>query len=102
MGDPVKPAAKPKPGWVAPFALQMCLIAWSALVLTETIPSYAIKLLCILFGSHAALIGVLTCIVVWLRFRQGILFLLLIATSPPAVYFALVLQKFASDRGWFG
>jgi hypothetical protein len=100
MSDPPKPDDKPKRGWVAPFAIQLCVIAWVALVLTETMPSQAIKFACILFGSHASLIAVLTCLPTWLRFRQAIHFLLLVATSPPAAYFAVVVHRLARDKGW--
>jgi len=100
MGDPPKPADKPKPGWVTPFAVRMCLIGWLTLVLVETVPFRSLQLLCILFGSHASAIAVLTCLIVVLRYRKGILVLLLIATLPPAAYFTIVLQKIAHERGW--
>jgi len=102
MGDPPKPDDKPKRDWVAPFAIQLCVIAWVALILIETMPSQTIKFACILFGSHASLIGVLTCLPTWLRFRQAMHFLLLIALSPPAAYFAVVVHKLAHDMHWTG
>jgi hypothetical protein len=101
MADLTKPAAK-KPAWVATFATRLCVIAWTMAVFTEILPPSGIESLCILFGSQAAALGVLTCLIVWIRFRPPVLFLLLIATAAPATYFVLVLQKMAHDRGWFG
>ena len=100
MGDPPKPDAKPKPGWVAPFASRLCVIGWTTMILTEILPRSGIEFLCILFGSHASAIAILTCLVVWLRYQKGIFLLLVLAAAPPTAYFAIVLQQVARNRGW--
>ena len=101
MGDPPKPPAgpPPKPAWVAGFATRLCLIAWSTAVLTEILPLNGIKSLCILVGTQAAALGILTCLLVGLRFREGVFLLLLVATSAPGAYFAAVLRKIAQQKG---
>jgi len=103
MGDPPKPPAgpKPRPAWVAEFAMRLCLIAWVAVVLTEFLPPGGIKSLSILIGSQAAALGILTCLAVGLRFRQGVFLLLFVATSAPGAYFVIVLRQVARNQGWF-
>jgi hypothetical protein len=102
MGEPPKPVPGPPPKrpWVAAFATRLCVIAWSAAILTELLPPSGIESLCILVGTQACVIGLLTCMLVGLRFRSGVLFLVFIATSAPATYFALVLRQLARIKGW--
>ena len=102
MGDPPRPPVgpPPKPAWVAVFAMRLCLIAWSTAVLTEILPLGGVKSLCILVGTQAAALGMLTCLLVGLRFRQGVFLLLLVVTSAPVVYFAIVLRQIARQKGW--
>ena len=102
MGNPPKPPAGPptKPAWVAGFAMRLCLIAWSTAVLAEILPLGGFKSLCILVGTQAAALGILTCLLVGLRFRQGVFLLLLLATSAPGAYFAVVLRQIARQKGW--
>ncbi len=102
MGDPPKAPAGPPPkrGWVAGFATRLCLIAWSTAVLAEILPLSGFKSLCILVGTQAAALGMMTCLLVGLRFRQGVFLLLLVATSAPGAYFAIVLRQIARQQGW--
>ena len=102
MRDPQKPqsATKPKPAWVASFATRLCLIAWSAAILTELLPPCGIESLCILIGCQAAVLGLLTCLVIGLRFRQGVFLLLFVATLAPGAYFAVVVRQIAQTKGW--
>ena len=102
MGVPPTPPPGPKPksAWVAAFATRLCLIAWGTAVLTEVLPPSGFESLCILVGSQASLLGVLTCLLVWLRYRHGVFLLLLVATSVPAAYFTLVVQQIARQKGW--
>ena len=103
MGDPPKTPAGPKPqqAWVAAFAMRLCLIAWTTAVLTEFLPPCGIESLCILIGSQAAALGILTCLAVGLRFRQGVFLILFFATMAPGVYFVIVLRQVAKLQGWF-
>ncbi len=102
MGDPPKTPAgpKPQPAWVAVFAMRLCLIAWVGLVLTELLPPCGIESLCILIGSQAAALGILTCLTVGLRFRQGVFLILFVATLPPTAYFVVVLRQIGHLKGW--
>ena len=100
MGDPPKNPDGPKRGWVAPFASRLCVIAWVAAILTEVLPPSGFETLCILVGSQASALGIAACFIVWLRYRQAVLFLLLIATSGPGAYFVIVLRQIARLRGW--
>jgi hypothetical protein len=92
-----KPVAGPQPAsgraWVPAFATRLCLIAWCTAVLTEILPRSGLESLCLLVGTQAAGLGILTCLIVGIRFRQAILLLLLVALSPPAIYFYLVLAR---------
>jgi hypothetical protein len=99
MGEPAKPAPQQRP-WVAAFATRLCLFAWGAAVLTELLPPSKFESFCILIGSQASILGLLTCLFVGLRFRQGVFLLLLLATSAPAAYFAIVVQQIARQQGW--
>lgn len=102
MGQPPKPPASPpaKPAWVAGFAARLCLIAWAAAILTELLPPSGVESACILVGSQAAALGLLTCLSVGIRFRQGVFLLILVATAAPGAFFFVVLRQIARERGW--
>lgn len=102
MGQPPKsPVSQPaKRAWVAGFAARLCLIAWAAAILTELLPPSGVESACILVGSQAAGLGIITCLGVGLRFRQGVFLLLLIATAAPGAFFAIIVQQIALQRGW--
>ena len=99
MGDP-KPSAPPKQGWVATFVTRLCIIAWCSAVLTEILPRSMVESLVIVIGTQACILGLLACLIVGLRFRQGIFILLFVTTSVPAAYFAVVLREIARIKGW--
>jgi hypothetical protein len=90
MGDPPNPPAR-KP-WVAVFIMRLCLIAWPCAALTELLPPSGFESMCLLFGSQAAALALLTCVVSLVRFRQGVFFVLLLAAIPPFGFFAVVLS----------
>lgn len=102
MGDPPKPNAAPAPRkpWAASFAARLCLIAWVMAILTELLPPSKFESFCILLGCQAAAMGLLTCLIVGLRFRSGVFLLLLLATVAPAAYFAIVVKQIAKLNGW--
>lgn len=102
MGQPPKPPVSPPPkrAWVAGFATRLCLIAWAAAILTELLPPSGVESACVLVGSQAAALGIITCLVVGLRFRQVIFLLLLVATAAPGTLFVLVVRQIARQRGW--
>jgi hypothetical protein len=100
MGDPPKSPEGAKPGWVATFAARLCAIAWAAAVLTELLPPRQFESLCILIGSQASALGIAACLIAWVRYPQGVIFLLLIATSAPGAYFVIVLCQIARLNGW--
>lgn len=102
MGQPPKLSNSPpaKPAWVAGFAARLCLIAWAAAISTELLPPSVVESICILVGSQAAVLGIITCLSVGLRFRQGVFLVLLVATAAPGAFFAIVLQQIARQRGW--
>lgn len=101
MGAPPTPAGpQPKSPWVATFATRLCLIGWGAAILTEVLPPSGFESLCILVGSQASLLGVLTCLLVFLRYRHAVFVLLLVATAAPGAYFTLVVQQIARQKGW--
>ncbi|MFO1040326.1 MAG: hypothetical protein U0941_00985 [Planctomycetaceae bacterium] len=99
MGDP-KPSAPPKRGWVATFVTRLCVIAWCSAVLTEILPRSMFESLVIVIGTQACVLGLLVCLIVGLRFRQGIFLLLFVTMSAPAAYFAVVVREIARINGW--
>ena len=99
MGD-AKPTAGSGRGWVPTFTTRLCVIAWSTAVLTELLPRSGIESLCILVGVQATILGLLACLIVGLRFRQGIFLLLLVALSAPTAYFAIVVREILRHKGW--
>lgn len=102
MGHPPNPPPGPpvKRAWVAGFAARLCLIAWASAILTELLPPSMAESASILVGSQAAILGIITCLIVGLRFRQGVFLLLFAATAAPAAFFAIVVQQIARQRGW--
>jgi len=100
MGDDHHQPPPTKSSGVVTFASRLCAIAWVGAMFGEVLPRGYLKNCCILFGSHAAALGLAAAVVFWLARRQALLFLLALATAPPAVYFVLVIRNIARDRHW--
>jgi len=97
--DHSKPMAGRTSG-VVTFVGRLCIIAWLGAIFAEVLPRGGFKSACILFGSHAAALGFLAALVFWIVRRQGLLFLMLLVSTPPLAYFAVVIRNIARDRHW--
>lgn len=101
MGDDHQQVPKKRNG-VVTFVSRLCVIAWIGAVFFEVLPRGSLKSLCLLFGVHAAVLGLVTTVLFWLLRRQAVLFVLLVATAPPTAYFAVVLWNIAKARNLIG
>jgi hypothetical protein len=100
MADEAIKSSATKGDWAARFVMNLCLIAWCCALAEFVLPLGAIKKLCILFGSHAAILSFVTALLFWPLRRKAIFFLLLLLTSVPLIYFGLIIRNLARMRGW--
>lgn len=100
MGDDASRAGASRPDWTVSFSTKLCVIAWIGMAFAEVLPVGYTKYGCILFGSHAAALAMLTCLIAWPLRQKAALFLLLIASAPPTLYFATVLWNIGRRKGW--
>lgn len=98
MGDDHHKPPPAKPSGAVTFVSRLCVIAWVCAMFFEILPRGSLKSLCLLFGSHAAALGLVTAAVFWLLRRQALMFLLIVATSPPAAYFGVVIWNIVKAR----
>ena len=98
MGDDHHQPPPIKPSRVVTFVSRLCVIAWIGAISYELLPLGPLKNLCLLFGSHAAALGLVAGVIFWLLRRQALLFLLIIATAPPVAYFGVVIWNIVKAR----
>ncbi|MEK6259630.1 MAG: hypothetical protein AABP62_13515 [Planctomycetota bacterium] len=98
MGDDHHKPPPTQPGGVVTFVSRLCVIAWICAISFELLPRGPLKSLCLLFGSHAAALGLVTGFIFWLLRRQALLFLLIVATAPPVAYFGVVIWNIVKAR----
>ena len=98
MGDDHHQPPPAKPSGVVTFVSRLCVIAWVCAMSFELLPKGSLRSLCLLFGSHAAALGLVTCFIFWLLRRQALLFLLIVATAPPVAYFGVVIWNIVKAR----
>lgn len=98
MGDGHHKPPPTKSSGVVTFVSRLCVIAWIGAISFELLPKGPLKQVCLLFGSHAAALGLVTCFIFWLLRRQALLFLLLVATAPPVAYFGVVIWNIVKAR----
>ena len=98
MGDDHHKLPASRPSRVITFTSRLCLISWVCAVAFEFLPKGSLRQLCLLFGAYAGAMGLITAFVFWLLRRQALLFLLLVATAPPAVYFGVVIWNIVKAR----
>ena len=98
MGDDQHKPPQTKPRGVVTFVSRLCVIAWVGAMFFEILPRGSLKSICLLFGSHAAALGLVTAVIFWPLRRQALLFVLIVATAPPAVYFGVVIWNILKAR----
>lgn len=100
MGNDQPKPPPAKPNGAETFVIRLCVIAWVGAMFGEVLPRGYMKSGCLLFGSHAAALGLVAAVVLWLVRRRATLFLLALVTTPPAIYFAIVIGNIAKARHW--
>ena len=98
MGDDHHQPQPTRPNGAVTFVSRLSVIAWVCAMSFELLPKGSLKSLCLLFGSHAAALGLVTAIVFWLLRRQALLFVLIVATAPPVAYFGIVIWNIVKAR----
>ncbi len=98
MGDDHHKPPPAGPNRVVTLVSRLCVIAWVCALSFELLPKGSLKSLSLLFGSHAAVLCLVTAGVFWLLRRQALLFLLIVATTPPMAYFGVVIWNIVKAR----
>ena len=98
MGEDHHKAPAAGPNRVVTFVSRLCIIAWIGAIAFEFLPRGSLRQLCLLFGSHAGVLGLVTAVVFWLLRRQALLFIVIIATAPPVAYFGVVIWNIVKAK----